>query len=235
MVKGLGSGPCQAEIRIRGASEHNLKGVDLTIPRGTLTTVTGVSGSGKSSLAFDTIYREGQRRFVESLSSYARQFLGQGEKPRVEHIEGLSPTVSVDQKSVNRNPRSTVGTITEVHDHLRLLFARLGTPHCPKCGVPINAQTADQVVQRLLLSYPEQRILVLAPIVKDRKGEYRKELKDLLSQGHLKARIDGKVCRLDEPVELKRYERHTIEVILDRLVVSESKKSRLAEAVEQAF
>jgi excinuclease ABC subunit A len=161
MVKGLGSGPCQAEIRIRGASEHNLKGVDLTIPRGTLTTVTGVSGSGKSSLAFDTIYREGQRRFVESLSSYARQFLGQGEKPRVEHIEGLSPTVSVDQKSVNRNPRSTVGTITEVHDHLRLLFARLGTPHCPKCGVPINAQTADQVVQRLLLSYPEQRILVI--------------------------------------------------------------------------
>jgi excinuclease ABC subunit A len=235
MAKALTPRSAQAEIRIRGASEHNLKGVNLTIPRGTLTTMTGVSGSGKSSLAFDTIYKEGQRRFVESLSSYARQFLGQGEKPRVEHIEGLSPTVSVDQKSVNRNPRSTVGTITEIHDHLRLLFARLGTPHCPKCDKPIHAQSPDQVVQRVLRNFDGERVMVMAPIIKDRKGEYRKELKDLLTQGFVRARIDGEVCRLDEPMTLKRYERHTIEVILDRVVVEAGKASRVAEAVEQAF
>ena len=225
----------QKEIRVRGATEHNLKGVDVAIPRGTLTTITGVSGSGKSSLAHDTIYQEGQRRFVESLSSYARQFLGQGEKPQVEHIEGLSPTVSVDQKTVNRNPRSTVGTITEVHDHLRLLFARLGVPHCPGCGRIIDAQSAEQVTERILKGHAGERIMVLAPIVKDRKGEYRKELKDLLVRGFVRARIDGEVRRLDEPIQLARYERHTIEVVLDRITATKEKHSRLAEAVEGAF
>ena len=225
----------QASITVRGAREHNLKNVDLELPRGGLVTVTGVSGSGKSSLAHDTIYKEGQRRFVESLSAYARQFLGQGEKPQVDHIEGLSPTVSVDQKTVNRNPRSTVGTITEVTDHLRLLFARLGAPHCPSCGQAVAAQTSDQVVERLIADHGGAKLLVLAPIVKDRKGEYRKELEDLRQKGFTRARIDGEVRRLDEPIALERYERHTIEVVLDRILVAPDKQGRLAEAVEQGF
>ena len=228
------AGP-QREIVVRGAREHNLRDLDVTLPRGALTCVTGVSGSGKSSLAFDTIFKEGQRRFVESLSSYARQFLGQSEKPQVDHIEGLSPTVSVDQKTVNRNPRSTVGTITEVTDHLRLLFARLGTPHCPHCDEIISAQTPDQVVDRIVLGYSGEAVMVLAPIVHDRKGEYRKELEELRSKGYVRARIDGEVRRLDEPIALARYERHTIEVILDRVKVSADKRGRLTEAVEQGF
>ena len=166
-------------IRIRGASEHNLKSVSLDIPREALTVFTGVSGSGKSSLAFDTIYREGQRRFLESLSAYARQFLGGFEKPKVELIDGLSPTISIDQKTVGRSPRSTVGTITEVHDHLRLLFARLGLPHCPACGRPVTSQSAEQICDRVFHGHPGKSAMVLAPIVRGRKGEYRKLLEDL--------------------------------------------------------
>ncbi len=225
----------QREIVVRGAREHNLKGVDLRLPRGALVTMTGVSGSGKSSLAFDTIFQEGQRRFVESLSSYARQFLGQTEKPKVEHIEGLSPTISIDQKTVNRSPRSTVGTVTELYDHLRLLFARLGTPHCPSCGKRVAAQTSDQIIDRILSAYTGRALLFLAPLIRDRKGEYRKELEELRMKGYVRARIDGEVRRLDEPIELARYERHTIEVVLDRLRIEPEKRSRVAESIEQGL
>src|SRR5262245_20481202 len=197
--------------------------------------MTGVSGSGKSSLAFDTIYQEGQRRFVESLSSYARQFLGQTEKPKVEHIEGLSPTISIDQKTVNRSPRSTVGTVTEIYDHLRLLFSRLGIPHCPACGKPVSAQSGEQIVERIQADFAGRQLVILAPVVKDRKGEYRKELEALRMKGYARARIDGVVRRLDEPIELGRYERHTIEVVLDRIEAGAAKRARIAEAVEQAL
>ncbi|MFG0317917.1 MAG: excinuclease ABC subunit UvrA [Planctomycetota bacterium JB042] len=225
------------EIVVQGAREHNLKGVDLRVPRGTLTTITGVSGSGKSSLAFDTIYQEGQRRFVESLSAYARQFLGTLEKPKVDHVEGLSPTISIDQKTVNRNPRSTVGTITEIHDHLRLLFARLGTPHCVECGRTLSAQTRDQIADRLLERGAGRRVQVLAPIVRGRKGEYRKELEALRLKGFVRARVDGEEVRLDEPESLPRLARnkkHDIEVVVDRLKPTPDKAGRLAEAVETA-
>lgn len=233
-------------IRIRGAREHNLKGVDLELPRDSLIVFTGLSGSGKSSLAFDTIFREGQRRFMESLSPYARQFLGQMEKPHVDHIEGLSPTISIDQKTVNRNPRSTVGTVTEVYDHLRLLFARLGTPHCPKCGQEVASQTPEQITQNLYLeaqdgqlSLPSgqapRRGMILAPIVQDRKGEYRKELEELLAEGWLRARIDGQLHDLREPITLDRYVRHTIEVVIDRVTFNPESRSRITEAVEKAI
>ena len=225
----------QNEVIVRGARENNLKNVDVQIPRGSLTTVTGVSGSGKSSLAFDTIHNEGQRRFLESLSSYARQFMGQIEKPDVDHVEGLSPTVSIDQKSVNRNPRSTVGTVTEIYDHLRLLFARLGQPFCPDTGEEIRAQTADQIRDLLLQRQPGKTLMVLAPIVKDRKGEYRKELEDLRLKGYVRVRIDGVLRRLDEEIKLARYVRHTIEVVVDRVKAVKEKSSRLAEAIESAL
>ncbi len=225
----------QSRIVVRGASEHNLKGVSVSIPRGSLTTITGVSGSGKSSLAFDTIHNEGQRRFLESLSSYARQFLGQIAKPAVEQIDGLSPTVSIDQKTVNRNPRSTVGTVTELHDHLRLLFARLGEPHCPDCGALVKPQAQDQILDALLAERMGRDLLVLAPIVRDRKGAYRKELEDLRLKGFSRVRCDGEVRRLDEKIELARYARHTIEVVIDRIRLKPEKTSRLAEALEQAL
>ena len=225
----------QKEIAIVGANEHNLKNVSLKIPRDTLTVFTGVSGSGKSSLAFDTIFKEGQRRFVESLSSYARQFLGQTDKPKVEHIEGLSPTISVDQKTVNRNPRSTVGTITEIYDHLRLLFARLGTPHCPQCGTKITSQTADQITDHAFLEALNEPCLILAPVIKERKGEYRKELAQWGKEGFLRARIDGEIRRLDEAITLARYEKHSIDLIIDRLTLRSSEKSRFAEGVERAL
>ena len=225
----------QTDIVVRGARENNLKNVHVSIPRGSLTTITGVSGSGKSSLAFDTIHNEGQRRFLESLSSYARQFLGQIEKPDVDHIDGLSPTVSIDQKTVNRNPRSTVGTITEIYDHLRLLFARLGVPHCPGCHEPIRPQSVDQIKDGLLGQKSGRNLVVLAPIVKDRKGEYRKELENLRLKGYARARIDGEIRRLDEDVALARYERHTIEVVIDRIKAQPAKASRLAEALEQGL
>ncbi|MBI4880469.1 MAG: excinuclease ABC subunit UvrA, partial [Planctomycetes bacterium] len=223
------------EIVVQGAREHNLKGLDLRVPRGTLTTITGVSGSGKSSLAFDTIFQEGQRRFVESLSAYARQFLGNLEKPRVDRVDGLSPTVSIDQKTANRNPRSTVGTITEIHDHLRLLYARLGTPHCEKCGRALAAQTRDQIADRLLALGEGQSVQVLAPIVRGRKGEYRKELESLRLKGFVRARIDGRIQRLDEPVALDRYRKHTIELVIDRLTASRERLLRIAEALDTAL
>ncbi len=222
------------DIVVRGASEHNLQHVDVTIPRLALTTITGVSGSGKSSLAFDTIYQEGQRRYVESLSSYARQFLGRMEKPKVDRIDGLSPTLLIDQKTVNRNPRSTVGTITEVWDHLRLLYARLGTPHCPECGARVSGQTLDQIVDTVLHKHAGRRIAVLAPVVRDRKGEYRKDLQGWLLKGFTRAWIDGTERRLDEPIELARNSRHTIELVVDRLKPDLERRARLAEAIESA-
>ena len=222
------------DIVVHGASEHNLRHVDVTIPRLALTTITGVSGSGKSSLAFDTIYQEGQRRYVESLSAYARQFLGRIEKPRVDRIDGLSPALLIDQKTVNRNPRSTVGTITEIWDHLRLLYARLGEPHCPECGAVVAGQTRDAIVETLLQRYAGRRLMVLAPIVRDRKGEYRKELESWRLKGFTRAIVDGAERRLDEAIELRRNVRHTIELVVDRLSPSVERRGRLAEAVETA-
>jgi len=224
-----------ATIRIRNAREHNLRGVDVDLPRDALSVITGVSGSGKSSLAFDTLYQEGQRRFLESLSPYARQFLGQMERPRVDHVHGLSPTLCIDQKTVNRNPRSTVGTITEVYDHLRLLYARLGTPRCPVCARVITRQSPGELADRLLRAYDGQRLLVLAPVVRDRKGEYRKELEQWARDGWLRARIDGELHALDQPVELGRYDKHTIEIVVDRLVVQHRDRPRLVEAIERAL
>ena len=204
-------------ITVLGAAEHNLKHIDVTIPKNTMTVVTGLSGSGKSSLVFDTIYSEGQRRFIESLSPYARQFLGMLEKPKVDLMTGLSPSISIDQKSVSRNPRSSVGTITEIYDYLRLLYARVGEPHCPKCGKKIEPQTSQQIVDRVLDLKEGSRIMVLAPIVRGRKGEYRKEFRDLMKKGFVRARVDGKITELEEGMSLDRYFEHTIEVIIDRI------------------
>jgi excinuclease ABC subunit A len=221
-------------IVVVGAREHNLKGLDLRIPRGSFTVITGLSGSGKSSLAFDTLYQEGQRRFLESLSAYARQFLGSMEKPKVERVEGLSPTLCIDQKTVNRNPRSTVGTVTEILDHLRLLMARLGTPHCPRCDRALSRTGPGEVVDRLLRDEAEAWITVMAPIVRERKGEYRKELAEALAQGWLRARVDGALRRLDEDIPLGRYEKHTIELVVDRVRARPEARARLVEAIEQA-
>lgn len=219
---------------VRGAREHNLKNVDLEIPRNALVVFSGLSGSGKSSLAFDTIFAEGQRRYVESLSSYARQFLGQMDKPKVEFIEGLSPAVSIDQKSTNRNPRSTVGTITEIHDYLRLLYARTGVQHCPTCGAEISSQSAEQMVDALL-AYPEgTRFQLLAPVINGRKGEHTDLLSSLQSQGFSRARIDGEVMRLSEDISLAKTKKHTIEVIVDRLAVKSGSRTRLTDSVETA-
>ncbi|MFP5256566.1 MAG: excinuclease ABC subunit UvrA [Acidimicrobiia bacterium] len=220
---------------VRGAREHNLKNVAIELPRDKLIVFTGLSGSGKSSLAFDTIYAEGQRRYVESLSSYARQFLGQMDKPDVDFIEGLSPAISIDQKSASRNPRSTVGTITEVYDYLRLLFARIGVPHCPECGAQITRQTPQQIVDRILELPEGTRFQVLAPVVRGRKGTYETLLADLAAQGYARARIDGEVHELTDKVELARYEQHTIEVVVDRLVVREGLERRLTDSLETAL
>jgi excinuclease ABC subunit A len=220
---------------IHGAREHNLRNIHLELPRDRLIVFTGLSGSGKSSLAFDTIYAEGQRRYVESLSAYARQFLGQMEKPDVDFIEGLSPAISIDQKSGSRNPRSTVGTITEVYDYLRVLYARIGHPHCPKCGRPIGRQTPDQIVDQVM-SLPEgTRFQVLAPIVRGRKGEYERLLKDLAGKGFARARIDGKVRDLSESIRLDRYYKHDIEVVVDRLVAKPDIRRRVADSIETAL
>ena len=220
---------------IRGAREHNLKDVSLDLPRDALIVFTGLSGSGKSSLAFDTIFAEGQRRYVESLSAYARQFLGQMDKPDVDFIEGLSPAVSIDQKSTSRNPRSTVGTITEVYDYLRLLYARAGRPHCPECGRPIARQTPQQIVDRLLEMTEGTRFQVLAPVIRERKGEYSELFRQLQTQGFSRARIDGVVHSLAEPPTLKKQEKHTIEVVVDRLAVKAESKRRLTDSVETAL
>lgn len=220
---------------VRGAREHNLKNVSLDLPRNSLIVFTGLSGSGKSSLAFDTIFAEGQRRYVESLSAYARQFLGQMDKPDVDFIEGLSPAVSIDQKSTNRNPRSTVGTITEVYDYLRLLFARAGKPHCPKCGKPIAKQTPQHIVDQILALPQETRFQILAPIIRARKGEFVDLFKDLLAQGYSRARVDGVTIQLSEPPKLKKQEKHTIEVVIDRLTAKPEAKQRLTDSIETAL
>lgn len=222
-------------IDIRDAHEHNLQHVNLNIPRDSIVVVTGVSGSGKSSLAFDTVFQEGQRRFVESLSAYARQFIGRMKHPDVESVRGISPTISIDQKTVNRNPRSTVGTVVEILDHYRLLFARLGVPHCPECGKVIQAQTVDQIVDNLYVSDAGRQVTVMAPIVQERKGEYRKELSDLKENGFVRARVDGEIYRLEDVPQLVRYEKHTIEAVIDRLVLEPKNMSRLREALEGAL
>ncbi|HKZ30657.1 MAG TPA: excinuclease ABC subunit UvrA [Acidimicrobiia bacterium] len=222
-------------IVIRGAREHNLKNLSLELPRDQLIVFTGISGSGKSSLAFDTIYAEGQRRYVESLSAYARQFLGQMDKPDVDFIEGLSPAISIDQKTASRNPRSTVGTVTEIHDYLRLLFARIGTPHCPNCGEPVARQTPQQIVDQILELDEETRFQVLAPVVRGRKGEYESLLKELAREGFARARIDGEVRELTEEIKLDRYFQHTIEVVVDRLVRKEGIERRLSDSLETAL
>ncbi|MYK56466.1 MAG: excinuclease ABC subunit UvrA, partial [Acidimicrobiia bacterium] len=222
-------------ILISGAREHNLKDLTVELPRNALVVLTGLSGSGKSSLAFDTIYAEGQRRYVESLSAYARQFLGQMDKPDVDFIEGLSPAISIDQKTASRNPRSTVGTVTEVYDYLRLLYARIGVPHCPNDGEVVKRQTPQQIVDRILELDEGTRFMVLAPVVEGRKGEYQSLFKDLVRQGYSRARVDGEVLPLDEDIRLDRYYQHTIEVVVDRLVRSEGMEERLTQSIETAL
>ena len=222
-------------IKIRGANEHNLKQIDLDIPRNEFVVLTGLSGSGKSSLAFDTIYAEGQRRYMESLSSYARQFLGQMEKPNVEKIEGLSPAISIDQKSTNRNPRSTVGTVTEIYDYFRLLYARIGIPHCPACGREIKKQSVDQMVDQIL-SMPEgTRIQLLAPVVRGRKGEHAKVFDRAKKSGYVRVRVDGSLYELSEEIKLDKNIKHNIEIIVDRLVVKEGIERRLTDSMENVL
>ena len=223
------------QIDIRGARTHNLKNINLILPRDKFIVITGLSGSGKSSLAFDTLYAEGQRRYVESLSAYARQFLSLMEKPDVDHIEGLSPAISIEQKSTSHNPRSTVGTVTEIHDYLRLLFARVGEPRCPDHDIPLTAQTISQMVDRVLEEPKGKRLMLLAPVVKDRKGEHVKLLENLTANGYIRARIDGEICDLSDPPKLELQKKHTIEVVVDRFKVREDIKTRLAESFETAL
>lgn len=222
-------------ITVKGARAHNLKNIDVKIPRDKLVVVTGLSGSGKSSLAFDTIYAEGQRRYVESLSAYARQFLGQMDKPDVDYIEGLSPAISIDQKTTSHNPRSTVGTVTEIYDYLRLLFARVGKPHCPKCGKPITQQTVDQMVDNIM-SLPERsKLLIMAQIIRGKKGEHKKVLEQIRKEGYVRVRIDGEVIDINEEINLEKNKKHTIEVVIDRLIVREGIEQRLADSLETAL
>jgi excinuclease ABC subunit A len=227
-----------SNITVRGARQHNLKNISVEIPRNTLTVITGLSGSGKSSLAFDTIYAEGQRRYVETLSAYARQFLDQMERPDVDSIDGLSPAISIEQKTTSRSPRSTVGTITEIYDYLRLLYASVGVPHCPRCGKPISRQSADQIVQRVMQLKAEERVMVLAPLVRGRKGEFKAELAKLAQHGFVRARIDGELRHLDEgldEIQLDKRKNHTIEVVIDRLLVKPGIEKRLEQSVATAM
>ncbi|MBE6111464.1 MAG: excinuclease ABC subunit UvrA [Peptococcaceae bacterium] len=222
-------------IKIQGARVHNLKNIDIELPRDKFIVMTGLSGSGKSSLAFDTIYAEGQRRYMESLSSYARMFLGQMDKPDVDYIEGLSPAVSIDQKTTSRNPRSTVGTVTEIYDYLRLLFARVGTPHCPKCGKPISQQTVEQMVDQVM-TYPERtKIQVMSPIARGKKGEYQKTFEQLKKSGYVRVRVDGEMRELEEEIKLEKNKKHNIEVVIDRIILKEGIESRLADSLETAL
>ena len=235
------------KLIVRGAHEHNLKNITIEIPRDKLVVITGLSGSGKSSLAFDTIYAEGQRRYVESLSAYARQFLGLMEKPNVDQIEGLSPAIPIDQKGSGRNPRSTVGTVTEVYDYLRLLYARVGQPHCPTCGEPIAQQSATQIVDSIMEMEEGSRILILAPLIKDRKGQHKNVIDDLQKQGYVRVRVNGEIYELAEVPELDRYKMHTVEAVIDRLVVHHAEDdpdnpdgtsadlTRLSDSVETAL
>lgn len=223
------------KIIVQGARAHNLKNIDVEIPRDQLVVVTGLSGSGKSSLAFDTIYAEGQRRYVESLSAYARQFLGQMDKPDVDAIEGLSPAISIDQKTTSRNPRSTVGTVTEIYDYLRLLFARVGRPICPNHGIEITSQTVEQMVDRIM-EYPERtKAQVLAPIVSGRKGAHVKVFEDIKKQGFVRVRVNGELLDLGEDINLEKNKKHSIEVVIDRIVVKEGVEARLADSLETAL
>ena len=218
-------------IIVRGARTHNLKNINVTLPRNKLIVITGLSGSGKSSLAFDTLYAEGQRRYVESLSAYARQFLSMMEKPDVDSIEGLSPAISIEQKSTSHNPRSTVGTITEIYDYLRLMFARVGQPQCPTHKITLEMQTVSQMVDQILALPVDTKVMLLAPVVRDRKGEFQTLIAQLRSQGYVRARIDGEVVELDEAPMLKPKLKHTIEVVIDRFKVREEMKQRLAESI----
>ncbi len=230
-------------IRVVGAREHNLKNISVDIPRDKLVVITGLSGSGKSSLAFDTIFAEGQRRYVESLSAYARQFLGQMDKPDVDYIEGLSPAVSIDQKGASHNPRSTVGTVTEIYDYLRLLYARAGKPHCPDCGREVSRQSAQEIVDAVENLPEDARIMILSPLVRGRKGTHQAVLEEIRKAGFVRARVDGKVFELDEEIQMDRYKMHTVEAVVDRLVIhhpgsnedSQAARSRLTDSVETAL
>src|SRR6266700_2667142 len=225
----------QDKIVIRGAREHNLKNIDVTIPRDQLVVITGLSGSGKSSLAFDTIYAEGQRRYVESLSAYARQFLQMMEKPDVDHIDGLSPAISIDQKTTSRNPRSTVGTVTEIYDYLRLLYARVGRPHCPICGKPITGQSIDAIVDQVLRLEEGTRFTVNAPVVRGRKGEYKDLFEEIVREGFTRMKVDGQEIVLEEGIpDLDKKFKHTIEVVVDRLVMKADLRARLTQSIESA-
>src|SRR3989441_7777508 len=226
--------PPSDRIVVSGARAHNLKGIDVTMPRDALIVITGLSGSGKSSLAFDTIYAEGQRRYVESLSAYARQFLGQMEKPDVDSIEGLSPAISIDQKTTSRNPRSTVGTVTEIYDYLRLLWARIGHPHCPECGRPIAAQSAEQIIDQVMTLEEGTRFMVMAPVVRGRKGEYGKLFEELRAEGYTRVKVDGEVRRLEEDIALDKKYKHDVAVVVDRLVMRDDLRKRLADSIETA-
>ena len=225
----------QESIFIKGARENNLKNIDVEIPRDKLVVITGLSGSGKSSLAFDTIYAEGQRRYVESLSSYARMFLGQMDKPDVDYIDGLSPAISIDQKTTSKNPRSTVGTVTEIYDYLRLLWARIGVPHCPNCGKEIRQQTIDQIVDQIMELPRGSRIQLLAPVVRGRKGEHVKVFEDAKKSGYVRARVDGILFELSEEIKLEKNKKHDIEIVVDRLVVKDEIVRRLSDSAETAL
>ena len=222
-------------ISIRGAKEHNLKNVNVDLPRNKLIVITGLSGSGKSSLAFDTVYAEGQRRYVESLSSYARQFLGQMEKPNVDYITGLSPAISIDQKTTSRNPRSTVGTVTEIQDYLRILYARAGVPHCTKCGKPIERQSVDQMIEQVFQLPEGARLNILSPVVRSKKGEHKKIFSDLEKSGFARVRVDGQMHLLEEEISLVKNNKHTIEVVVDRIRLREDVRRRLSDSLETAL
>mgnify|MGYP004514363251 FL=1 len=222
------------KLIIKGAKENNLKNIDLEIPREKLIVFTGLSGSGKSSLAFDTIYAEGQRRYVESLSSYARQFLGQMEKPDVDYIEGLSPAISIDQKTTSKNPRSTVGTVTEIYDYLRLLYARVGKPHCPKCGKLITQQTVDQICDKVMSLGEGTKIMIMAPVIRSKKGEHIKVFESAKKSGYVRVRADGNIYELEEEIKLEKNKKHNIEIIIDRIIIRPGCETRLSDSIETA-
>ena len=221
------------KIIIKGARENNLKNIDIELPKNKLIVMTGVSGSGKSSLAFDTIYAEGERRYVESLSAYARQFIGNSSKPDVDSIEGLSPSISIDQKSTNKNPRSTVGTITEIYDYLRLLFARIGTPYCPNHNIPIESQSIEEMTNKVM-QFTGEKIMILAPVVRAEKGEHKGVIDDLREKGYTKVRVNGVIQNLDEEIKLEKNKKDTIEVVMDKLTVEDEERSRIFESIEMS-